>query len=160
MKIFIASMAIVSAIERFSDFGARGKFGEAWEYGQKVFGVGRYAEEELEFLLFGYGVQQYGGYLYGSDNRRWGYYQKRYAHHKLVNGKRKPFGPLKFIREPFFTEMPSRTEGQAIMRDNFKAKMAEWKLLTDEEKEVYNKSGRKYHLHGVNLFLRQRLSSN
>lgn len=152
-------MVVVKSQERFFDFGAQGTFGKAWEIGQKICGLGHCGEKEIEFLILGLGVQQCGNAELGSDNLRWGVYQKRYSHWKLVGGTKKYSGPQKYIREKFYQCLNPQLENQQIWRNVFKSGMAAWKLLTELEKELYNKNAKKYHIHGVNLFLRNWLNS-
>jgi len=152
-------MSLVSSIKRFFELGVVKKFGEAWMYGEKIYGQAIYGNEELEWGMNGYGFKVYGFVEYGSDDRRWGIYQKRHSHWKLVNEKRKCFGPVRFIRMNFMFPKEPGTPGQVANWNKFKDGMAEWKLLTREQKDVYNKNARKYRLHGVNLFLREWLNS-
>jgi len=152
-------MPVVESKERFLDFGVTKKFGKGFEYGQKIYGQGFYGEEETEFPRFGYGLQLYGLDLYGDDNLRWGIYQRRYSHWKLVNGKRKYYGKRTTIRENFMVPKQTITETKTANWNKFKAGMEAWKLLTAEEKQAYNREANKLHLHGVNLFLRRWLRS-
>jgi len=141
-------MPTVESIERFFDFKATKKFGKAWKYGQKIYGQGYYGEEEIELLLFGYGVQEYGVNLYGADNERWGIYHRR---HKA--------GSIIVVRENFYIPKQTWSQKKQDNWDKFKDGMAEWKLLTNEERLEYNKEAKKFKLHGVNLFLRRWLKS-
>lgn len=141
-------MPTVKSKERFFDFGVIKKFGRAWEYGQKIYGQGQYGETEIEFLLFGYGVQLYGFSEYGSDNPRWGIYQRRHDNGKVI-----------YVRENFYIPKQTMSEAKQANWDKFKSGMEAWALLTSGEKEEYNKEAHKLKLHGVNLFLRRWLNS-
>lgn len=152
-------MAIVKSKERFFDGETKGSFGRGWEYGQKIYGQGYYGEEEIEIPLFGYGIQLYGLYEYGSDNQRWGIYQKRYSHWAIVDGKRKYFGKRKHVRESFYQCVNPQYPDQQNWRNVFKLGMDDWKALTSEKRQAYNKEAHKLKLHGVNLFLRRWLKS-
>lgn len=145
--------------ERFLDLGAQKKFGKAWEYGQKIYGQGYYGEIEIELLFFGYGIQHYGLDLYGLDNKRWGIYQKRHGNWRLADGTKEYFGPIEYVRENFYIPKQTITEAKTNNWNKFRLGMAAWKLLTNEEKQAYNKEANKLHLHGVNLFLRRWLKS-
>ena len=142
-------MAIVGPLERLYDLGVQGSFGRPWELGQKVFGYSYYGEEEIKL-----------------DNKtdiplsRWGVYQKRHSFWKIVDGKRKYYGPIKYIRENFYIPKESGTGGQPTTWDNFRNGMTAWRALTSEEKTEYNIRGHKMKLHGVNLFLRNWLKSH
>lgn len=152
-------MAKTESQDRFFDQAAQGTFGKAWELGQKYLGLGMCGERETEFLLFGLGIRQCGFTELGQDNQRWGVYQKRYSHWIKIDGKRKYFGPVKWIREEIFSEKTKRSESQGTRRNLFKSGMTAWKALTSEEKLEYNKNSQKLKLHGVNLFLRNWLKS-
>jgi len=152
-------MAETTSKERFNDVGISGRFGKAWEIGEKRFGEGHFGEEEIEYLLFGLGVQQFGNSEFGSDNLRWGLYQKRHSNWKIVDGKRVFFGPVKYIREKFYQCKNRNSPGQQTQRNKFRDGMTAWSGLTEEQKKLYNKNAGKYHMHGVNLFLREWLNS-
>lgn len=141
-------MPTVQSTERFFDFGVTKSFGRAWEYGQKVYGKGQYGEKEQEMLLHGYGISLYGHDHYGNDNLRWGVYQRRHKAGKVI-----------YIRENFMTPKQTWSQAKQDNWDKFTDGMAEWKLLTNEERLAYNKEANKFHLHGVNLFLRRWLKS-
>ena len=135
--------------ERFFDFAARGVFGRAFELGEKVLGQGLLGEEEVEALYNGYGVGEHGYREYGSQNLRWGVYQKR-----------SECGRSFSVRTRFHVPKNPRTETQQNWRAVFIAAMAAWKLLTDEQKSVYNERAKRFKIHGVNLFVREWLNSN
>jgi hypothetical protein len=153
-------MTKVEPKERFFDLAVRGIFGKPFEYGVEVYGYGNYGDEEKELLLNGYGIQQLGVSEYGSNNLRWGIYQKRYSHWVKINGKRKWFGPVKYIREKFYQGSGNGTEEQDETRTRFRLAMEAWANLTQEQKEVYNQRARYKNFHGVNLFIREWLKSN
>jgi len=141
-------MPAVSSKERFLDCGVIKKFGKAWEYGQKIYGQGHYGETETEFLLSGYGIQQYGFSEYGSDNIRWGIYQKRHKAGKII-----------YVRENFYIPKQTITEAKINNWNKFRSGMEAWANLTEQEKIEYNKEADKLHIHGVNLFLKRWLNS-
>jgi len=147
--IFLYDMSKVVSKERFFDFAARGVFGRAFELGEKVLGQGLLGEEEIEALYNGYGVCENGYCLYGSDNLRWGLYQQR-------NENGRSFS----IRTRFVVPKNPRTETQQNWRAVFIAAMAAWKLLTENQKSVYNERAKRFQIHGVNLFVREWLNSN
>lgn len=149
MRVSFTKMSETTFKERFFDSGATQTFGKAWEIGQKILGFGWIGEEEIKL-----------------DNKkdtplpRWGIYQKRHSFWKLVDGKRKFFGPIKYIRENFYIPKEPGTGKQPATWNNFKNGMAAWKALTSEEKQEYNIRANKMKLHGVNLFLREWLNSH
>ncbi len=142
-------MARVNSKERFSDFGARGKFGLAWEYGQKIYGQGHYGMEEIEWDYNEFGFATFGITLFGSDDKRWGIYQKRIEN-----------GDVFFIRQDFYIPSDPKSVDQMTMRNKFSAGMIAWGNLTTEQKEVYNKKGSKLGLPGQNVFMKEYLNSH
>jgi len=149
LKDFYIDMAIVGPLERLYDLGVQGNFGRPWELGQKVFGYSYYGEEEIKL-----------------DNKtdpplsRWGVYQRRHSFWKIVDGKRKFFGPIKYIRESFMQNDQHYTPAREANETKFRNGMSAWALLTSEQKTEYNIRGNKIKLHGVNLFLRNWLKSH
>lgn len=131
-------MTKVVSTDRFLDFGVRGKFGKALEYGEKIYGQGHYGEEEPKMDT---GV--------GTPINRFGIYQKRFEEGKTI-----------WVREKFYIPSNPQTVPQQNWRTIFANGMAAWGNLTNEQKETYNERAQKYHLHGVNLFLKEWLNSN
>jgi len=142
-------MAKPTSEERFYDIEARGKFGNPTKYGKRIYGKVKYGEEEKMII--------------GPDDEpqpRWGIYRRYHSHWKLVDGKRKYFGPWKFSRRIFYIPKEPGTPDQVVNWNKFKEGMVEWKNLTEEIKDWYNKRARKLRLYGVNLFLSEWLNSN
>ncbi len=52
------------------------------------------------------------------------------------------------------------TEAQHCHRSLFAEAMAAWKLLSEDEKQVYRKKSRKLRIHGHNLFIKQYMKSH
>lgn len=142
-------MAKKDSLERFADFGVRGLFGTPWQYGERVYEQGTYGLEEIEWDRNEYGIPQYGWHIYGTDDKRWGIYQLR---HRL--GKRI------FVRQQFYIPANPQSGPQQAWRTIFTNGMIAWGLLTQAEKNEYNKRANKYNLHGVNLFMKHYLNSN
>lgn len=132
------NMVKVNSQERFVDFGARGKFGMAWEYGEKIYGQDRYGVEEIE--------PPAGS---GLSGKRWGIYQKR-----------KKLGEVFYVKMHFYIPTNPNSTAQQTQRNKFKDGMTAWKDLTDEEKESYNKKGSKLGLPAQNVFLKEYLNSH
>jgi len=53
-----------------------------------------------------------------------------------------------------------RSEAQQSHRSLFSEAMALWKLLSDEDKQVYKKKVRKLAMHGHNLFIREYINTH
>lgn len=64
------------------------------------------------------------------------------------------------IKMKFYTPSNPRTPAQQANRQKFAAAMLAWRSLTPEQREWYNKEGEKLKLYGVNLFLRNYLSTD
>jgi len=130
-------MTKVLSQERFCDFGVRGKFGRAFEYGQRIYGQCRYGAEEPKIDT---GI--------GTPQIRFGIYQRR-----------KENGKIFYVRENFYIPSNPRTETQQAWRDVFTAGMTAWKALTDEQKKWYRERANKLGLPAQNLFLKSYLKS-
>lgn len=63
------------------------------------------------------------------------------------------------IRERFYIPANPQSVAQQNWRDEFKAGMVAWANLTPEQKQAYNEKADPLGLHGVNLFLKEWLSS-
>ncbi len=135
--------------ERFFDVGARGKFGQAWQYGEAIYSKALYANEEYELDRNEYGIPQLGSRIYGTNDKRWGIWQLR---HRL--GKRV------FIKEVFYIPSNPQTEAQQARRTVFANGMTAWGNLTKEQQKVYNGRANKLGLFGFNLYMREYLKSN
>ena len=141
-------MTKVDYTERFMDFSVTKRFGKEWEYGQRIYGKTRYGEQENEWNAKEYGYKVYGKIMYGQDDKRWGIYQKRHEQGKTF-----------YIRENFYTPLNPQSVPQQAWRDIFTDGMTAWSNLTDAQKLVYHNRAQRYHLHGVNLYLREYLNS-
>ncbi len=130
-------MTKVTPKERFSDFEAHGKFGIAFEYGQRIYGQVRYGAEEPKI---------YRGF--GDPESRFGIYQTRHEQGKRFT-----------IKENYYIPANPRTVPQEAWRAVFTQGMTNWSNLTQEQKDEYNERAKKIHLHGVNLYLRLWLKS-
>jgi len=131
-------MTKVDSMERFADFGVKGKFGKAWECGEAICGQAICGNEEIE-----------GPIGKGLTGGRWGIWQKR-----TENGK--PYS----IREKFYIPKDPKSAGQLTQRNKFRSGMTAWGGLTQSEKEEYNKRGSKIGQMGQNIFMREYLNSN
>jgi hypothetical protein len=60
---------------------------------------------------------------------------------------------------PFYCQWKPRTPNQIACAQFFKEGMIAWRNLTPEQKEVYNKRAKRYRIEGVNLFMREWMSS-
>lgn len=142
-------MAIVNFKERFLDFGARGIFGIAWQYGEKIYGQVHYGLEEIEWDRNEYGIPQYGWKIYGSDDKRWGIYQRRKEGNRIF-----------YVRENFYIPSNPQSNPQQAWRTTFINGKNAWNNLTAEQQEVYNKRANKLPLYGYNLFMREWLKTH
>lgn len=81
-----------------------------------------------------------------------GIYQVRHYGNKSVNVREKFYYPGSV--NPY-----EPSEAQLILRAKFAAGVLAWQNLTPEEKQEYNKRGKKISLPGFNLFLREYMLS-
>lgn len=142
-------MAKKDSLERFVDIGVRGIFGTPWQYGERIYGQATYGLEEIEWDQNEYGIPQYGRHIYGTDDKRWGIYQRR-----------KENGQIFYVRERFYTPTNPQTGPQQAWRTTFKNGAIAWQALTPTEKEKYNKKALKYGIYGYNLFMKNWLKTH
>jgi len=135
--------------ERFIDTGVRGKFGQGWQYGEAIFAKAVYANTEIEWDRNEYGIPQLGWRVYGTDDKRWGIWQKRHRLGKIIH-----------VLEKFYIPSNPQSGPQQAWRAVFANGMTAWGNLTTEQKEIYNKKASKLGLFGFNLFMRNYLNSN
>jgi len=69
-------------------------------------------------------------------------------------------GKVKTARGVFYMQWAPRTPNQVATAGIFKDGMAAWALLTPEQKQEYNNRAKKYHLEGVNIFMREWMRSH
>ncbi len=142
-------MAKTESKERFMDFAAKGRFGIPFEYSDRYYGQASYGLIEIEWDKNEYGIPQFGSKVYGTDDKRWGIYQRR-----------KENGKIFYIRERFYHPANPQTVPQQARRTVFANGMTAWGGLTQEERQEYNIRASKMGLHGVNLFMKIWLNSN
>ena len=63
------------------------------------------------------------------------------------------------IQMKFYKPTNPQTMAQSIQRSKITIAVAEWQLLTDEQKALYNENAKKYHITGYNLYVKNRLLS-
>ncbi len=142
-------MTKVNSEERFLDFGVKGLFGTPWQYGERVYGQATYGLKEIEWDRNEYGIPQYGKLIYGTDDKRWGIYQRR-----------KENGRIFYVREEFYIPANPQSVPQQAWRTIFANGMTAWQALTQAEKNEYNKRANKLGMWGRNLFMKHYLNSN
>lgn len=123
--------------ERFFDFGAHGKFGLAWEYGEKIYGQGHYGDEEVEWDYNEFGFATFGITKFGSDDTRYGIYQKR-------TKDKKPY----IDRQDFYVPGNPKTAGQTTQRNKMTPAWVWYNGKTDQQKKEDQKNGSKIGLTG------------
>jgi hypothetical protein len=134
--------------DRFFDMAVSGKFGRPYEYGQKIYGQGYFGVKEIEWDKNELGFAIYGTTAFGTDDKRWGIYQRRQENGKIF-----------YIKENFYQGWGTGSETQQATRDNFAAGMTAWKALTPTQKMWYRKKASRINLPAQNLFMRQYLNS-
>jgi hypothetical protein len=142
-------MTKVEGKDKVKSFGIYGKLGQAYEYGNKIYGANYYGNEETSDEQSEYGLKNYGNFEYGSDSKMWGIYQRRHGKGKTVYTKLK-----------FYIPKNPRTVSQQNNRTKFINGMTAWANLTENQKASYNERAKSFHIHGVNLFLKEYLKSN
>lgn len=141
-------MTKVQSTNRTNDFGLIGRLGQAYQYGERIYGANRYGNEEVYNPQSEYGAKDYGNFEYGDTGNIWGLYQRRHNKSKVI-----------YSRLKFYTPKNPQTAPQQNNRTKFTNGMTAWGNLTANQKNVYNERAKAKHLHGVNLFLREYLKS-
>ena len=142
-------MPEVTGIDKLLCAIPRKRFSKFREFGTAQSGFTRYGEEDL-FLFF----TEYGNQTFGVE---------KYANIQLLSGIYRTdnvAGTTKFYREPFYITKNPRTVPQQANRQKYADGIAAWQLLTDEQKEVYNKRAIGKRFFGCHLFLKEYLLSN
>jgi len=142
-------MAKVNAQERGNNFGMYGRIGQGYQYGRRIYGKNRYANQENSEAKANFGLRIYGDFEYGDGDNLWGIYQRRHNKGKVV-----------YARLKFYIPKNPRTAPQQSHRAKFTAGMTAWANLTENEKASYNERAKSLSLHGVNLYMREYLKSN
>lgn len=135
--------------ERFNDFGVHGKFGKAWEYGERVYGEQHYGVEEEEWDRNEYGFKTYGKTEYGSDDKRWGVYQQRSEQGKTF-----------ISRENFRTPSNPQSVAQTTQRNKMTPAWIWYNAKTDQQKKEDQKNGSKIGLTGPQFSMREYLKTH
>lgn len=66
-------------------------------------------------------------------------------------------GKVKSRKLNFYEYVITRTEAQQAQRARYKAGFEAWRLLTNEQKQVYNKRAVNYKISGYNLFMKENI---
>jgi len=149
LTIYLIQMPEVEGIDKLLCAIPKQRFSKFREFGTAQSGFTRYGEEDL-FLFF----TEYGNTTHGIDE---------YANILLLSGIYRTdnvTGTTKFYREPFYITKNPRTETQQANRQKYADGIAAWQLLTDEQKEIYNKKAIGKRMFGYHLFLKEYLLSN
>jgi len=118
-------------------------------FGTSQSGFTRYGEEDL-FLIF----TEFGNTTLGVD---------KFANILLLSGIYRTdnvTGKTRVYREPFYITKNPRYAPQQANRQKYADGITAWQLLTDEQKEIYNKRAIGKKMFGYHLFLKEYLLSN
>ena len=142
-------MPEVTGIDRLLSIIPKKRFSKFRLFGTSQSGFTRYGEEDL-FLVF----TEFGNTTLGVD---------KFANILLLSGiyqTGKASGTTKVYRLPFCIVKNPRTVPQQANRQKMADAVAAWQLLTNEQKQVYNKRAVGKKLFGYQLFLKEYLLSH
>ena len=142
-------MPEVEGIDKLLSAIPKKRFSKFREFGTSQSGFTRYGEEDL-YLFF----TEYGNTILGVN---------QYANILLLSGIYRTdnvTGTTKFYREPFYITKNPRTVPQQANRQEVTDANADWQLLTEQQKKVYNERAIGKKMSGYNLFIKEYLLSH
>jgi len=142
-------MPEVTGIDKLLSIIPKKRFSSPRVYGTFQYGFSRYGTEDIYLIRSGYGDRVYGVDKYANMILLSGVYQTG-----RVNGK------FKVYRYPFNLPGNPRTEAQQAHRQKYGQAVGAWRVLTNEQKQVYNKRAIGKGMSGWNLFYKEYLLSN
>ena len=142
-------MPEVTGIDTLLSIFPKKRFSKFRLFGTSQSGFSNYGAEDI-FLFF----TEFGNTTLGVD---------KFANILLLSGIYRTdnvTGTTKFYREPFYIVKNPRTVPQQANRQKMADAVSAWQLLTDEQKQVYNKRAVGKKLFGYQLFLKEYLLSH
>ena len=107
-----------------------------------------------------FGSGYYGWTKYGNDNPKYGVYRRvvrRGNYWTKTEQIRKGTG---YVKQVYFQGSQPRTPEQQANRNKFAQAVAQWQLLTLEEKSVYNRLAIGENKYGYHIFLAEWIKSH
>jgi len=142
-------MPEVTGIDKLLSAIPKKRFSKFREFGTSQSGLTRYGEEDL-YLFF----TEFGNTTLGID---------KYANILLLSGVYQTYrtsgGVIVSRRNVYITKNP-RTVSQQANRQKMADAIVAWRLLTNEQKEVYNKRAVGERFFGCHLFRKEYLLSH
>jgi len=153
-------MAIVAYPQGLPVLIARGKFGFGRGYGGSQYGYMRYGFEDGRA-----GANYYGRLRYGSTRQPWlgglsGIYQRKRVGVGSTLPPYKRGNRWAISRMAHYRPTNNQLPGQQAWRGVFADGMAQYALLTTDEKTLLSKEARKTRMLGFNLFMQRWLQEH
>lgn len=124
------------------------KLGRRYAYGRAMYGQSLYGDCGLYAWLAGYGAVFYPAFHYGDDDELSGIYQVKSR-----------WSASSISRQNFYIPKNTYSVAKENSQIKFKAAVAGWPLLTDEQRAGYNKKAIHKHFTGRNLFIKEYMLS-
>jgi len=142
-------MPEVTGIDTLLSIMPKKRFSKFRLFGTSQSGFTRYGEEDI-YLFF----TEFGNTTLGVD---------KFANILLLSGIYRTdnvTGKTKIYREPFYITKNPRTVPQQAHRQEYGEAVESWRLLTNEQKQVYNKRAVGKRCSGWNIFYKEYLLSH
>jgi len=142
-------MPEVTGIDTLLSIFPKKRFSKFRLFGTSQSGFSNYGAEDI-FLFF----TEFGNTTLGVD---------KFANILLLSGIYRTdnvTGKTRVYREPFYITKNPRYAPQQANRQKYADGITAWQLLTDEQKEIYNKRAIGKRMFGYHLFLKEYLLSN
>jgi len=142
-------MPEVTGIDTLLSIFPKKRFSKFRLFGTSQSGFSNYGAEDI-FLFF----TEFGNTTLGVD---------KFANILLLSGIYRTdnvTGKTRVYREPFYITKNPRYAPQQANRQKYADGITAWQLLTDEQKEIYNKRAIGKKMFGYHLFLKEYLLSN
>jgi len=141
-------MPEIQGIDKLLSISSGKRFGLFNQYGTSQYGFSNYGEEDIFLIFTEFGNTRFGVDYYANILCLSGIYRR-----DNVSGK------IKYYREPYFIPKNPQSELQQTHRGKYTAGIAAWKVLTNEQKALYNRKAIGKRMSGYNLFLKEFLLS-
>jgi len=142
-------MSIPTPFDRLIENDTHGKFGVAYQFGERRFGKFMYGREEPLLYI---GNQEVDFSWHAKDITpvsRFGIY-RRFTQ-----------GPIRrIVKNRFYIPKNPRTIPQQARRTVYANGIVAWQALTSPQKDLYNQRAKSKSISGYNLFMQEYLRSN
>jgi hypothetical protein len=141
-------MPEVQGIDKLLSIIPKKRFSLFRHFSTSQYGFSNYGEEDIYLIRTDFGMATFGIDLYADIIVLSGIYRTDNI-----------TGETKIYREPYYITKNPRTTLQQANRQKFADAVAGWHLLTEEEKNQYNKRAKPLKIEGFNLYIREYMLS-